>query len=105
MRLMKRRDAMAKIDYKDGSYSIAALSTQQYTFWWGRNSAAPHQFFDVSISPELSLRQITMKPLIQEKKETGFDSSEGAGRVILYLTLRNENNFAVTFFANHVRIY
>jgi hypothetical protein len=29
----------------------------------------------------------------------------GGRRVVLLLTLRNDNNFAINFIANHVRIY
>jgi hypothetical protein len=100
----ERINVMASIEYKEGSYSIAPPSNQQFTFWWGRNSKAPHEFFDVSITPD-NFKETPMKPLIEEKREVYLDTSEGPGRVVLSLTLRNENNFAVNFMANHVRIY
>jgi hypothetical protein len=42
---------MANTDHKQGTYSIPANSSQQFTFWWGRDSKAPNEFFDVSIAP------------------------------------------------------
>jgi hypothetical protein len=100
----KKGQAMATIEYKDGGYSIAPQSNQTFTFWWGRNSKAPHEYFDVSITPD-NFKETPMKPLIQEQKRVYLDTSEGPARVVVALTLRNENNFAVDFLANHVRIY
>jgi hypothetical protein len=96
---------MANTDYKEGGYSIAALSTQQFTFWWGRDSKGPHEYFDVFVSPELNRQHPVMKPLIEEHREYYFDGSEGPGRHVLLLTLRNNNDFIINFVANHVRIY
>lgn len=93
---------MANIDYKDGGYSIPALSSQQFTFWWGRDSKAPNEYFNVSISPTLDSANL---PLVEEKREIIYASGEGPGRVVLYLTLRNDNNKPVHFLANHIRIY
>jgi hypothetical protein len=101
---LQERSAMATIEYKDGAYSIAPQSNQTFTFWWGRNSKAPHEYFDVSITPD-NFKETPMKPLIQEQKRVYLDTSEGPARVVIALTLRNENNFAVDFLANHVRIY
>jgi hypothetical protein len=91
---------MANIDYKAAPYTIAANNSQTFTFWWGRDSKAPKEYFDVSISPEDANLL-----LVEEKREIIYDITEGAGRVILNLTLRNNNNAKVTFMANHVRIY
>ena len=49
----KGEESWANIDYKDGGYSIPALSSQHFTFWWGRDSKAPNEYFNVSISPTL----------------------------------------------------
>jgi hypothetical protein len=96
---------MATTDYKHGSYSIAALSSQTFTFWWGRDSKAPNEYFDVFVSPEFDPKHTGMSPLIEEQRAISHDTSEGAGRIILFLTLRNNNNFPIKFVANHVRIY
>lgn len=92
---------MANIDYKEGGYSIPALASQQFTFWWGKGTKAPKEYFDVSISPEVDKEHPELKPLVEAKKEVYNQD----GQVYLNLTLRNENNFAVNFIANHVRIY
>jgi hypothetical protein len=76
-----------------------------FTFWWGRDSKAPNEYFDVFVSPEFDPKHTGMSPLIEEQRAIGHDTSEGAGRVILFLTLRNNNNFPIKFVANHVRIY
>jgi hypothetical protein len=95
-------NVMANIDHKQGTYSIGANSTQQFTFWWGRDSKAPNEFFDVSIAPHLSRQE--MEPLQQTGRAVFWDHQGGVG-VVLLLTLQNPNGFAVTFEANHVRIY
>ncbi len=96
---------MAHIDYKDGQYTIAANSSEQFTFWWGRNSNGPHEYFDVSISPQVNRENERMTPLVDVKREVYLDASEGPARNVLLLTLQNNNNFPVMFLANHVRIY
>ncbi len=95
---------MANIDYKDASYSIHANSSHQFTLWWGHDSKAPNEYFNVSISPTLDSANL---PLVEEKREIIYASGEGKGpgRVVLYLTLRNDNNKPVHFLANHIRIY
>jgi hypothetical protein len=95
---------MASIDYKHGTYTIAANSSEQFTFWWGRDSKAPNEFFDVSIAPHFDKAHTAMEPLQQTGKAVTWDSRGGVG-VVLLLTLQNPNGFAVTFEANHVRIY
>jgi hypothetical protein len=93
---------MANIDHKQGTYTIAAGATQQFTFWWGRDSKAPNEFFDVSIAPHLT--QQVMEPVQLTGKGVIWDHRGGVGVVMIY-TLQNPNKFAVTFEANHVRIY
>ncbi len=95
---------MANIDHKQGTYSIPANASQQYTFWWGRDSKAPNEFFDVSIAPHLDKNHRDMQPLRQTDRATVWDPRGGVG-VVLLLTLQNPNSFPVTFEANHVRIY
>ena len=94
---------MANVDHKQGTYSIPANSSEQFTFWWGRDSKAPNEFFDVSIAPHF-IKSQQMQPLQQTGKAVVWDSRPGVG-VVLLLTLQNPNGFAVTFEANHVRIY
>jgi hypothetical protein len=89
-------------EYKHGTYSIAAGATQEYTFWWGKGSKAPNEFFDVSIAPHLSKQE--MQPIQQTGRATYWDHRGGVG-VVLILTLHNPNNVEVTFEANHVHIY
>jgi hypothetical protein len=93
---------MATVEHKQGTYSIAAGATQQFTFWWGKGSKAPNEFFDVSIAPHLSPQE--MEPLQQTGRAVVWDHRGGVG-VELLLTLQNPNKFAVTFEANHVHIY
>jgi hypothetical protein len=102
----KRKDLniMANIDHKQGTYSIPANSSQQFTFWWGRDSKAPNEFFDVSISPHFDKNHSAMEPLQETNRAVSWDSRGGVG-VVLTLTLQNRNSFPVTFEANHVRIY
>lgn len=94
-------------DYKKGSYTIAAQSTQQFTFWWSQGLDEHHgaQYFDVSIAVQSDDRNPLMKPLVELKRESGYVARPSdQDRRVLYLTLQNDNNFPVTFWANHVRI-
>jgi hypothetical protein len=92
---------MANVELKSGGYTIPALTTQEFTFWWG-SDALPTAYFDVSIEPNPKIFNII--PLIEVKREITLFS--GAPRQPqLILTLRNNNDFAVDFFANHVRVY
>ncbi len=92
---------MANVETKSGIYTIPALTTQEFTFWWGSN-AVPTAYFHVSIEPNPNVFNII--PLIEEKREITLFN--GAPRQpMLILTLRNNNHFAVEFFANHVRVY
>ena len=95
---------MANIDHKQGTYTIAANSSQVFTFWWGRDSKAPNEFFDVSVAPHFDKSHSTMEPLRETGRAVTWDQRPGVG-VMLELTLQNRNGFAVTFEANHVRIY
>ena len=97
-------DIMANIDHKQGTYTIAANSSQPFTFWWGKDSKAPNEFFDVSIAPHFEKIQTSMEPLHETDRAVYWDHRGGVG-VVLILTLQNRNNFPVTFEANHVRIY
>jgi hypothetical protein len=91
---------MANVAMKTGGYTIAALTSQEFTFWWG-SDALPAAYFDVSIEPNPKIFDI--KPLIEERRQITLFG--GAPRQpMLILTLRNPNDFAVDFFANHVRV-
>lgn len=94
---------MPSIDYKTGGYSIPANKPQTFTFWWGDGSHAPNEYFDVFISPELPSNQKEMQALVEVSRTIYFNPS--VAQPVLELTLNNPNSFAVTFIANHVRIY
>jgi hypothetical protein len=87
---------MPSVELKTGTYTVPAMKSQEFTFWWGSN-AVPASYFDVSIEP--NPRIFNMTPLIEERREiTMFN---GAPRQpMLIVTLRNNNNFDVEFFAN-----
>ncbi len=69
---------MANIDYKDGGYSIPALSSQHFTFWWGRDSKAPNEYFNVSISPTLNSANL---PLVEEKEKLFMPAGKALGEL------------------------
>jgi hypothetical protein len=91
---------MATVELKTGVYTVPALMSREFTFWWGSN-AVPASYFDVSIEPNPPVPNII--PLIEERRViTLFD---GAPRQpMLILTLKNDNDFDVEFFANHIRV-
>jgi hypothetical protein len=92
---------MANVELKTGTYTVPAKTSKEFTFWWG-SDALPASFFDVSVEPNPKIPNIT--PLIEERREvTLFNGSPR--QPMLILTLRNNNDFPVDFFANHVRVY
>jgi hypothetical protein len=92
---------MPSVELKTGEYTIPAHTTQEFTFWWGSN-ALPAEYFDVSIEPNPKI--FNMTSLIEERRETTMFN--GAPRQpMLIMTIRNNNNFAVDFFANHIRVH
>ena len=89
------------IEYKAGEYTIAAATSQQFTFWWG-SGAEESEYFNVSIAPDPKIANLI--PLIEEQREIAlFDGTPR--QTMLILTLRNNNNFAVKFVANHIRVH
>ena len=93
---------MATTEYKHGTYTIDPNTTPPpFTFWWGRDSKAPNEFFDVSIAPHVVQN---MQPLQILNKAVYWDPRPGMG-IVMLLTVHNPNNFRVTFEANHVRVY
>jgi hypothetical protein len=89
------------VEIKSGGYTIPALKSMEFTFWWG-DGAVPLEYFDVSIEPNPTNPNMT--PLIEEKREITLFN--GAPRQpMLILTLRNNNNVPIDFFANHIRVY
>jgi hypothetical protein len=94
---------MAVIDYKSAVYQIGPSATQEFTFWWGAGSIGV-EYFDVSIGPDPDPRHLVQLPLVEVQRATVWEQGEEGGRVVLLLTLRNENDFLVNFIANHVRI-
>ena len=92
---------MPNVELKTGVYTAPARKSQEFTFWWG-NDAVPAAYFDVSIEPNPKVPNMT--PLIEvQRTVTLFNGSPR--QPMLILTLRNENDFDVDFFANHVRVY
>jgi len=96
---------MATIEYKAGDYQIGPSSSQQFTFWGGPDSRGVSEYFNVSIAPDLLPNNLPQLPLVEEQRAYLLDMSQTPGRIVLLLTLRNDNNFAVYFTANHIRIY
>ncbi len=93
------------VEYKAGGYTIPATTSQQpshqFTFWWG-SGAEESEYFDVSIAPDPKIANLI--PLIEEQREIAlFDGTPR--QTMLILTLRNNNNFAVNFTANHIRVH
>jgi hypothetical protein len=87
---------MPSVELKTGEYTIPANTTKEFTFWWGSN-VLPAEYFDVSIEPNQKI--FNMTPLIEERRE------RAPRQPMLIVTLRNNNNFAVDFFANHIRVH
>jgi hypothetical protein len=96
---------MATIEYKAGDYQIGPSSSQQFTFWCGLDSRGVSEYFNVSIAPDLLPNNLPQLPLVEEQPAYLLDMSQTPGRIVLLLTLRNDNNFAVYLTANHIRIY
>jgi hypothetical protein len=93
---------MADVQVKSGTYTIPAQSTREFTFWWGANYF-PAGYFDVSIEP--NAEGLGMIPLIEERRQiTTIAPSGDVRQPMLILTLRNNNNFDVPFFANHIHV-
>ena len=96
------------IDYKHAGYTIHPATrekpTTTFTFWWGRDSKAPDEFFDVSIAPQFDAKHPNMRALEIKGKSLDWSPEAGQG-VVMNLTVENPNSFDVTFQANHVRIY
>ena len=92
---------MADVREKTGEYTIRARTTQEFTFWWG-DDYLPASYFDVSIEP--NAQGLNLIPLIEERRQITTVAPNGHRQPMLILTLRNNNNFDVPFFANHIRV-
>jgi hypothetical protein len=99
---------MATVDQKSGGYTIAAHASGKpgdpastFTFWWGED-AKPTEYFDVSIEPNPPV--FDMIPLVETQRAIALANATPR-QPVLILTLRNDNDFPVPFFANHVHIY
>ena len=92
---------MADVREKTGEYTIRARTTQEFTFWWG-DDYYPAAYFNVSIEPNAP--GLDMIPLIEERRQITTTADRGRRQPMLILTLRNNNNFDVPFFANHIRV-
>src|SRR5262245_6437804 len=96
---------MASVDLIVGDYTIPANSTQVFTFWWpSADTPISQVFFDVSIIPKPDQAHSGISPLVEVKRERGVPETPDK-RHVLYLTLQNNNGFAVDFYAGHVKVY
>ena len=89
------------VEYKEGEYTIPASTSQQFTFWWG-DGAEEKEYFNVSIAPDPNIANLI--PLIEEQRQVSLFTGTPR-QTMLLLTLRNNNNFAVKFVANHIRVH
>jgi hypothetical protein len=98
---------MADVHHLTGEYTIPAKSTEVFSFWWPPDVDAPHDkaYFDVSITPEVDDINAVIT-LIEVKRERTlfFDDSNRLINQTLWLTLQNDNDFAVKFLAAHILI-
>jgi hypothetical protein len=96
---------MATVKYKNAVYQIGPSATQDFTFWW--DSTDPIGYFDVSIQPDPNPNNPIQKPLVEVQRAYYWDGTGGPETIrnVMLLTLRNDNNFAIDFIANHVLIY
>jgi hypothetical protein len=92
---------MANVQTKMGGYTIPARKTLEFTFWWG-DDYLPASYFDVSIEPNAENNDLI--PLIEERRQITTIFPNGHRQPQLILTLRNNNNFDVPFFANHILV-
>ena len=92
---------MAHVKVKTGEYTIPALTTQDFTFWWG-DDYLPAAYFNVSIEP--NARGLDMIPLIEARRQITTIAPNGRRQPMLIFTLTNNNSFDVPFFANHIHV-
>ena len=93
---------MADVQIRVGGYTIPAQTCQDFTFWWGADYF-PAGYFNVSIEPNAD--GLDMIPLIEERRQITTIAPSGQRRQpMLILTLRNNNDFDVPFFANHIHV-
>jgi len=104
---------MPKTQLKEGSYTISAKSTEVFTFWWPWSGIMIHKdkasYFDVSIEPDFDGEHQVITPLVEVKRERTFFFGEENdpttfNNKMLYMTLQNDNDFPVTFYAVHIHI-
>jgi hypothetical protein len=93
---------MASVDLKVGEYKIAKKTQHTFTFWWP--DAGLKSFFDVSIMPEADAVNPTISPLIEVKRVRGVALKDRKTVPTLDVTLQNDNDKEVKFFASHVHV-
>jgi hypothetical protein len=71
--LVKGEIAMAS-HTKTGSYTIPALTIQDFTFWWGSNYL-PASYFNVSIEP--NAEGLDLIPLVEEGRQVSTIAPKG----------------------------
>src|SRR5215472_2045338 len=85
-------------------YKVPGSAVRKFKFWWSwGNGGDDTDFFDVTISPTPHTGVPTMKPLIEVTREWSPEVIGNRVQHVLSLTLQNDNDFDVTFKANHVR--
>ena len=92
---------MAHVKVKTGEYTNPALTTQDFTFWWG-DDYLPAAYFNVSIEP--NAEGLDMIPLREERRQLTTIAPNGRRQPMLIFTLTNYNSFDVPFFANHIHV-
>jgi hypothetical protein len=97
----KRRIVMADVQIKSGGYTIPARKTREFTFWWG-DGYLPTAYSNVSIEP--NAEGLDLIPLIEEGRQTTTIAPNGLRQPQLISTLRNNNDFDVLFFADHILV-
>jgi hypothetical protein len=97
-----KKEIVMAVHTKTGTYTIPALTIQDFTFWWGADYL-PASYFNVSIEP--NAEGLDLIPLVEEGRQITTIAPKGDVRQPqLIFTLRNNNSFDVPFFANHILV-
>jgi len=91
---------MASANIAVGGYTAPRNQSATFTFWWP-DGGSSNMFFDVAVQVE-NIGQQTMRPLEQTGRAMAY--APDVGGQVLYLTLRNDNDFDVPFNAVHLQV-
>ena len=100
------------VDLIKGAYSIPAHQTATFTFWWPdkndqEDDSITEGYFDVSIRVTTGIST----PLLEVKREYNRESDyireteHAIWRTLLLLTLQNDNDVDVEFWAAHLLVH